>query len=188
MESEDVLISVHSQYGYGHGEGRDEIIHRTEEFEGHTILLKDDDAGEVYGDEDMYDLVVEDDLYGNLDEDLSNVVRQAYGNIEIIGIYGSECVANTAESIGIEEVTINPDALVDQTFGSGDYLVSDLLETRDPEIISRYVEKFRNADTAGRIEFKDGLLDDYNISLDVPVNSSEGVEAADEDEGVEILT
>jgi uncharacterized protein YlzI (FlbEa/FlbD family) len=187
IATEEVLISVHPQYGYGHGEGRDEIVNRVEEFDGHKILLKDEDEGDVYGDEEVYDLVIQDDQYGNLDDELSSVIGQVYEDIEIIGMYGSECVANAAESIGIDEITINPDATVDQTFGNGNYIVSDVLESGDPEDIGKYVNKFMNEDTAGRVELEDGLLKDHNYSTQVS-DIDDDFEVADEDEGVEIIT
>ena len=187
--ADDLLISVHSQEGYGHGTGEEEIRDRVDGFDGHTVLLKDEDAGEVYGGEEIYDFVIEDDFYGNLDDDISNVVNQVYEDVELIGIYGSECVANTAESIGAENVRLNPNALVDQIFGEGDFVVSDLLDSGDAETIQKYAQKFRNEDTAGRLMYEGGFLqDEISLEREQDYTSTGRINEAKKGEDAVILT
>ncbi len=189
MGGDGLLLSVHSQEGYGHGTGREEIRDRVEEFEGETILLKDEGAGEVYGGENMYDLVIEEDqLYGELDDEVASVIDRVYDEVELIGIYGCECVANTAESLDLDSVEINPEATVDQSFGSGEYLVSQVME--DDSKIGWYVDRFRDPEVADRIRFRDGVLEDFPEYKQRSENKQKNsaVTVDEEDEGVEILT
>jgi hypothetical protein len=119
-------LSVHSQYGYGKGVGEERITERLEESDADKILLKDEDEGEIYGEKELYDLVIcEDENNGKLEDPIANVIEDKYDEVEVIGMYGNECVRNAVNQLDNAEADI--DAVVDQDIDET-YVISDKLE------------------------------------------------------------
>jgi hypothetical protein len=123
---EKLILSVHSQYGYGKGVGEEQITERLEESDADKILLEDEDEGDIYGERELYDLIIsKDENNGRLEDSIANVIEEKYDEVEVIGMYGNECVRNAVNQLDNAEA--NLDAVVDQDI-EDTYVISDKLE------------------------------------------------------------
>lgn len=158
---QSALINVHGQQGLGRGCGEPEIIRAVEEAD-LAIALRQPGSGALYGTEDIYDIVLNDEHNGHLPQstaDYLNRVRTEETGADawrIGGMYGSECVANVAES-DIEGV-VDSSVTVDQEFERNpqNYIVSDELDGAYAGHIRSYLSKFRNPERAGQYLSMDG--------------------------------
>ncbi|MEF8880717.1 MAG: hypothetical protein V5A72_02725, partial [Candidatus Nanohaloarchaea archaeon] len=123
-----------------------------------------------------------------LDDEVSDVINQVYDEIELVGMYASQCVADVASSFDLDSVTIDPQATYGQDLaqepGEGTYSLSDKLDGHDEEI-SRFVDGFDNEEVAGRIKYggdylqnSPKLMETFTIDFEVK----------DHDKGVELIT
>jgi hypothetical protein len=146
---------VHPQYGIGRGCGEDEIIQVAEDAD-LAVALEQPGSGELYGGEDLYDMVLRDGHNGHLPQQKVDYMERVRENEtdarawKIGGIYGCECVANVAETDidGLVDAGIT----VDQEFEKNpeNYVVGNKLDGSYAEHIRSYLSKFRNPEKASQ--------------------------------------
>ena len=152
---QSALIAVHPQYGIGRGCGEDEIIRAAEDAY-FAVALEQPESGELYGGEDLYEVVLRDEDNGHLPQEKVDWLERVRENEtdacawKIGGIYGCECVANVAET-DIDGL-VDADITVDQEFEKNpeNYIVGDKLDGAYAGHIRSYMSKFRNPEKASQ--------------------------------------
>jgi hypothetical protein len=118
--------------------------------------LEQPGSGELYGGEDLYDMVLRDEHNGHLAQQKVDYLERVRADEtdacawKIGGIYGCQCVANVAET-NIDGL-VDADITVDQEFEKNpkNYILGDKLDGAYAGHIRSYLSKFRNPEKASQ--------------------------------------
>jgi hypothetical protein len=150
-ESNEVLICLHLQEGYGHGTAEEEIVEYLESFEGSVVGLTESGQGDIYGEEQDYDCIIRGgETAGKLYNEVKELFETSFDKYRVIGLYGSECIPNLVDSLGTEDVLVDSEAVIDQDFANGNYIVSERLRPGAVRHILEYGQDFLNSEILDR--------------------------------------
>lgn len=140
------LIVTHPHENYDHGAiGEEAVIDYVEDFEGDTFVLpsmKSDRCERPYGDALIYDEVLEEEFYGELQESDVEFFEENYDEVVLAGGYVTECLRRTHESFEESDLSlaVEPEISYGQTFQNPEgFSLSEAISTKNEEVIEKFL-------------------------------------------------
>lgn len=169
MSKESALVITHPHEEFDDGVIEDEVYQTVANTSMDTYVVESSNVESDPYAVSEFDQVLEEESYGQLKMEDAELLKDNYDNILQGGGYIDMCAENTYESLleagfETENIEIVPELTYDQSFSGKKYSVADVLETRNAEAISKYIESSNN-DLIDRARFNDRFIEEVKDDI-----------------------